>query len=735
MKHINKFDSINEELFGIDLKKIKATALEYTSTKEYKSLLLSLDKSLLSSVANEINKIKNKWKSFDNFSKAVINKSQDTNESIVSSIILSVFGIHFTLKLLAALKNDWTFRKFLRRLVSSGKDFELPGIRDAIISIIFLIWVVVYTLFTNLWAQDYYRLRGNVCVDLPSSWNGFDNYDVRDDSGKEYIFRRVELEGKNAYIIEYKGENIGYFKGDNCIYDIQGNKILTDDDIDTEKDDVRIVKFDLENALMITPNKSKELDKLDSEIIKRDNEIRRLNKEITNIASDWGSETRQDSKFKKDSKKSGLEKPKKPFGLDFKKNEGMINENLALAKRLLREKGIDYDDKEDLDRLREIASRRASGKWFNNPPSHQELEDLGLVPPGVDWNEIIRGRYNIESTIRDKSAKYEIVTRFERIKDRLQRDNTIGYLGLLTKFLIGGSAEADITRVYNIIIRNRDIISNLRDSNYQKKDIFSFNTLRELKESLDKLDNWRFVNRMIRELPSQQKNLVWENGWFKIEDKKKIDHIITCLKELDGDYRKRDAFFAKISAVKSFDEFFSLLSKAARKEPWDFDFWTKKIENEKNAIITWSSKEEKQIICIVLTHGAINELAYSTSWCIVRSAETFARYKSKGYQCILFDFNYNASDSKSITGFTVNIDGRLTDCYDKYDGSIYMPSKFLVKNDRRSGHVDKKFIKISTRDILKRCEGNVIKYALAYIRIVLNKPLISKFIDLYDADE
>ena len=50
--------SFNEELFGIDLSKIKKAAFDYHATKDCRKVILTIDKALLSKVVNELKLLK-----------------------------------------------------------------------------------------------------------------------------------------------------------------------------------------------------------------------------------------------------------------------------------------------------------------------------------------------------------------------------------------------------------------------------------------------------------------------------------------------------------------------------------------------------------------------------------------------------------------------------------------------------------------------------------------------------
>jgi hypothetical protein len=727
---IKRFNSINEEFLGIDFKKIKDLAYEFSKTKDFRSVLASLDTSVLNSILNEFNKIKDKYKSIESFGKLLLNKAEAKNEGAISTVILSAFGIHFTLKLLAALKNNWRFGKFLARLFSSGKDMVFTQIRDGVIGVLFCIWLIGYTVGSHSSISDYYNIKGDTYTNLPFEWNGIHNYYVTDGKGKTYDFIKMD----DRYDIEYKGEKIGYYKN-NTIYNLLDNEILNDGE--STPDVFTEVEIDLEEMLEIS--KTGDIKKLNKEVNKRELEIKRLNKEIDSLsANTFDIDSKQN---KKPSRKISKNKPH----FKNKNNESLILENVAMAKKVLRDNNISTD--EEINFLNDIYY--AFDDIIDNPaylrtkPFLLDEAERNLSDELKD--KIAKHNFKLEELIYElkyvsrhgakKShlrSKIMIANAYVETKEFLTRQASIGYLGLFTKFIVNHNLSSDeIVFIYNKIIKNRDIINNLRDSNYQLKQLMSFEVPTELTNSLNYLEKWRKINHFIREIPTAQKNLIWNDGWFIIEDKLMIEHLSRCILKLLEYNRLKEAFLSKIAAIKTTSMFIELISMTTNSEPWNYEYWLNKLDNCKNTIVTWSSKEKKKIICVVFAHEDIRKIAFMTSWCIVRGKDTFEQYRSKGYQCILYDFSKNADSSESVIGFTIRTNGYITDAYDKYDRSTYLPREFTPNN--RSA-VAKEFIKITPKQMYQKADKNIIKFVKSYIRTVLQSTVISRVIDFYDED-
>ena len=323
-------------------------------------------------------------------------------------------------------------------------------------------------------------------------------------------------------------------------------------------------------------------------------------------------------------------------------------------------------------------------------------------------------------------------SRLSRLKRELEENNNIGYLGLFTKFIyVDGKSLYYVLALYkNQILPNKNILNKLRDENGNLKSLIEFNTLEKLVDALVRLNQWSKINQFVRQLPPTQKNLIWENGWYKPEISNLSQYIDKSIIGILNNSEKMEIFMRKISSIKDTRTFITLLRAASNSEPWDFDYWLYKLNDLKNVVVTWESKEKKQIICAIFSWNAIRQIAYMTSWCIYRESDYFRQYESKGYQLMLFDFSKSESNYSAVIGFTVTNDYRITDCHDKSDNPSNLPNEF-VENKSGQGYVKKEYILMGMKKLLSKLDMGVFKILKTKIRHLLHTKYISSFIDWY----
>lgn len=274
---ITNFDSYNEGFLGIDLTKIKADALKFSKTKDCVKLFSQVDSKLLDSVVSEYKKLTDRWGSIDTLSTKVINKASSTNEGIVGTIILSVFGIHFFMKLLGAIKDNSTIRELLASLFyTDSYNGGFRTLRDTVISVIFCIYLIGYILLSNVYETDYYKTQTGSYTDIPYKWNGMHSYVFIDSFDKKYDVNHIS---EYKYDIIYNGKKIGTTDCDN-IYQLDGTNVLSQVAFSKHDYIPDMTRIDLEKLLIshgkVTNNNSSEIDS-------RKKEIRKLNHEIDSI--------------------------------------------------------------------------------------------------------------------------------------------------------------------------------------------------------------------------------------------------------------------------------------------------------------------------------------------------------------------------------------------------------------------------------------------------------------------
>lgn len=360
---------------------------------------------------------------------------------------------------------------------------------------------------------------------------------------------------------------------------------------------------------------------------------------------------------------------------------------------------------------------------------------------GIDYDQL--GKFT-----PDGKSYYETITSAKKLsiargvfqlKELMTRNNTIGYLSTFSNMLIdlvekyGGDRYPNIERVYDKLMQNKNLIDKLRDNDGNLKQVTEFRTLESLDDAIDRVKIWARINEFIKQLPPTQKRLIWKDGWFVPELKDISQYISNSIINLLNSNSKRELFLQKVSSIKDRDSLITSLSEITKNNPWNYNFWLKKLENTRNVIITWKSEEEKQIICAVFSFASIKKIAYMTNWCIVRDRSYFTNYSTKGCQYILYDFSKDESDDDSIVGFTTKLNHTITDCNSKSDRSMYLDHKFYENVQKMyNGKVQDKYIKFRLTDALKKLDMSILNIVRSKIRSFLQGSYIGKFVDWYD---
>lgn len=363
-----------------------------------------------------------------------------------------------------------------------------------------------------------------------------------------------------------------------------------------------------------------------------------------------------------------------------------------------------------------------------------EIDSIYYDKP--DTNSDTLKKENVEQSkklFKDFGLDYKEVldkTAFWQVRKVLESANMLNYLGFFTKLFINslkdygfGDTFIDIIcdkliEIFFTIRDNKDIINKIRNSREELCSIFDFNTIEETKAALDKLQEWRKINNFIKNIPSTQKNLIWQNGWYNeslsVKDRQYFEW---CLKKIitkeNDTFRK---FFSEISAYKTVESLKIHFKNVLEEEPWAYEYWLDKLNNTKNVYVTWHSPEKKQIICVVHTFAAIKKIAYMTNWCIKREASSFNSVTKNGFQFILYSFDIPLSHKKSVIGFTLNtIDDPLYIglCYNKVNQPDELPREFLLSG---RDSIKPEYVNINYKNMLQKFNLTFVKQLRRYLR-------------------
>lgn len=679
--------------------------MKFSQSSQFRNSLSELDGTLIKEIELEIKGIKNA----DSTISKIFQKFSNSNESmsLIGITILSLFGLHAILKLLIAVKRGWSFWRYATSLFHSENNSGHPlrSTRDILITATFIFYTFIYFMGNKTWSQESYYFGKKYYTNIEWKWDGSYDYILKDGHENIYNVKRVK---PNFYEVLFKNKLIGYYSGDQFggkFYSLDNKKRAIefdsqwqDDDQKTHRTNKKFLNVNLQtllNPTLILPKKEGDYDILRKSIAinienKHIEEIKskELDKELSILNNKVKLLNQKKSKIQHniDSIENG--------NLNLRSGRYTLNESVAQAKAFLRSKDKDYD-----------------------------------TEVGIENNNIRR------------YGKNSSATKIISTKEMLEAHNNMGYFGTFIKYLYTGTSFYTLQNLYiNYILPKSNIINKLRDVNGNIKPLVEFGSFEELSDAVYRLWDWSIINPFILKLPPSVKSLIWQNGWFKKEIQEDSQYLTESFKkisELDLETQKR--FFSKISSATTHAKLMDMIQSITKTEPWTYTHWMKKINDTSNAVVTWSSEKDKQIICLVYTYSAIRKLAYMTNWCIYRDSDYFNKYTRNGYQFILYDFNYKDSSNASVIGFTINASNYKVDyCHNKADSSYSLPSKFLDNTGKyytNKRYINMDYIKVNLKDLFKKFDKNLYTSAKYELRRLLNNDgFVSKFLNFYEGD-
>jgi hypothetical protein len=323
-----------------------------------------------------------------------------------------------------------------------------------------------------------------------------------------------------------------------------------------------------------------------------------------------------------------------------------INEDVAKSNKVLKEIDslrINQDEidkvKNVIDNLKEYLVKQNSVGYLGmfTQMAYNMVELMYFSERGATYE---RSKYDIDQRVRKNfSAKYF----------KLSQD------ALLSDFIL----------IFKKIQENKDIIKNLRNRNGDLVKIEDCETLHKLEDCLHDLSRWRTFNNFIKGFPKAQKDLIWENGYFKndVKDRYKLYQAV----EMIFKKSKQDVFLKKVSNIKTTkDMIHSIISMGVMGIPWDINDYLTEIEKSKDVKIIYN--KNNYLILKINSSKEVMKYCGDTAWCI-RSEHTFKSYYRQGDFFAVLNFNKNSSDRLSKIGITYS-KGIIYHCQDKFDARL-----------------------------------------------------------------
>jgi len=298
---------------------------------------------------------------------------------------------------------------------------------------------------------------------------------------------------------------------------------------------------------------------------------------------------------------------------------------------------------------------------------------------------------------------------FLKLKDFLTKNNSIGFLGYVTKMTLNSFnriREASFVLAQDLI-NNRDLLKNL------PKDISTYDRIEDFESDLLKVQNLRKVKKFTSKLTN--KDLV---NLLNQEDlhQNQIDNIEYFLKIDSSDQKE---FLSKTDKYKDVVEFLKDLDEFVDNHKIGFNYSgvLKKINSMGKNDIKLLYSSDNKILCRIITYEASKEIG-STSWCIVGDENHFRDYTENGknYQYFFFNFDPKIPPDLKMIAFTMDSENHITASHDRYDNYFKNPLSYLS-----SIGIKEKIIMINSRELFKTKINNIDVYNEEKIKIVYKK--------------
>ena len=255
-----------------------------------------------------------------------------------------------------------------------------------------------------------------------------------------------------------------------------------------------------------------------------------------------------------------------------------------------------------------------------------------------------------ENVQRSKAIIAQRMKDYESLKERLTKDNTLGYLGKLTELLFRDEPLADIMAAY-------DRLMALRRANV-RLDIEGAKTLEQLQDLLETKEIDQQVTQTLSRFPPAQRRL------FSPITMTKQDRVLLAnMSKVDTApfMRKVSQYRDKASLVDNAKRFMKSVSSPADREHF---------KGLAGGGLRLVHEDDRLLIFRTDTVQDLLKVAADAAWCI-KNPGTFKRYTSDGAtQFVLIDYDKERWDPMFKIGFTVATNGTITYAHNVLDKSV-----------------------------------------------------------------
>jgi hypothetical protein len=209
-----------------------------------------------------------------------------------------------------------------------------------------------------------------------------------------------------------------------------------------------------------------------------------------------------------------------------------------------------------------------------------------------------------------------------------------GYTFLLTKILFSNKTQSmvELQKLHQYIRNNKDFLARL------PKPIYNYETYRELRNDIDKLEDQRALKKLLNTIGtglSQQIDTLTARKLKTITDLAKKFFMLKP--------EKQKHFMSKVFGYKDINIFASNLQRYINEveSEQDYDATKVKVQSTPDAHLVYDNPELDILIAHINSYEAMKSLGCTANWCIVRDIARYRSYKAgKNYYFFIWDYNY-----------------------------------------------------------------------------------------------
>jgi hypothetical protein len=248
---------------------------------------------------------------------------------------------------------------------------------------------------------------------------------------------------------------------------------------------------------------------------------------------------------------------------------------------------------------------------------------------------------------------------YQELRQMLEEDNKLGYLGKFTKWIFKEKTPfEEVKELYNLI----------KTTNVKVPPIDAFKTAEEMYDTIRSKEGDQGIESLIKLIPSNARRVLDtpELRHFIADNLKYSNYIKEFFLTASGGFvnnpnRKPEDFIPSLETI---------IENA--KGGWDLDSVKQKIQKYPDVNIAYQSPEA--IAFSIGDYDTAKELC-SQSWCIATSRHYFDSYADLfNVQYVIYDFSKKRTDVRSIMGVTVNADGSFREAMFKNNHPWYYPN-------------------------------------------------------------